>query len=583
MDKGNEKAKTGRKSDSNKGEKRRETKSKRKNRLRYSKFNPKTKSFGPKAERRDEIQPQDLSKYTESQKLEALNSIASMVMQSPETSLSLLADLFVLLQDDSTTVIIQGLNKLCDVFLDILPTYKIRVAKETPEGEEVKLSKEVQELRGYESNLLENYAKYLRILQAFLKVKSKKVKGTEAKSCVTKIKEVAFDCICRFLENIPHMNYTKSIMQVITSKLCSNNETMRKRSMVAVRDMFSSLEHSASMLELKLRTVRTIGKLIKGKSHVSFDRTLLSLFQEHKLIVEKSEAQSKMNPKIEELRLAIKKKKGKGKKQDSKGLEKALLKELKETSAITADVAQINRYNTDILKEVLAIYLGILKENPKSPLMASVFEGLPYFAPHIDIEIVSDCLAVIKSYLKTAFVTGESNLLNLSSALACALKMAHTIGSTFDIDERSFLSYAFKFLDFFITKQTEATEPEVFSSFLNSLNSLFIEKKQLSMDVMAAFCKKIVAVALKVKVEVCLKLLEIINEIMKKYAKMRSLLETDESTVEPHIFLDKLIDPQFCVTASTISIANELKEIKEKFFKESKEILNGVKEIMSHK
>eukprot|EP00826_Nyctotherus_ovalis_P032784 TRINITY_DN2639_c0_g2_i1.p1 TRINITY_DN2639_c0_g2~~TRINITY_DN2639_c0_g2_i1.p1 ORF type:complete len:538 (+),score=170.92 TRINITY_DN2639_c0_g2_i1:93-1706(+) len=513
---------------------RRKTKAKRKNRLQHNKL----KTAKPRKdfkEVREEIRPEDLVTYTREEKLEALSATAAAILQSPETSLKLLKDLFVLLEDDDPALIVETLKKLCDVFLDILPTYKIRV--DDSKKEEVKLSKEVQQLRDYDTSLLENYAKYLRISQAFLKTKLKKVKGEENKAKFALIKETAFDCFCRMVENIPYMNYMKPIVLLVVSKLASRSAAMRQRSMEAIKDLFSNLEHSANMLDLKLQAVKAIGKLVKSKSHKSFDRKMLVLFQEHQLVIPKGEAQAKSNAKVEELRLAIKKKKGR---KEVRELQRILLKELKEASSMTANLSQIRRYNTEILREVLAIYLSILKDNPKSPLMVSVFEGFPHIAPHIDIELVSDCLSVIKSYIKEAFTQKDIDLLNIAGGIRCALRISQTLGSTFDVDERSFFAYLFKFLDYFLD---DSLDGEVFDSVMKSLRSLFVDRRQFSLDVLAAFCKKLAVIALSIGVERCVEILELMCEIFKKYTRIRGLLEEDESTVEPKVVVKEIIDP----------------------------------------
>ena len=537
-------------------ENRRKIKAKRKNRLRYNKLKA-TESKGQKKEVPEEIKAAELASYTEEDKLTALSSITGVILESPETSLRLLKEMFVLLEDDSPVIIVETLKKLCDVFLDILPSYKLRV---DDEKEDVKLSKEVQQLRDYDKSLLENYAKYLRIGQAFLKIKLKKMKDENNKAKFTQIKETVFDSFCRLIENVPHMNYAKSVMLIVVAKLSSRSLTMRERSMIAIKDLFSNLEHSASMLELKLQTAKAIGKLIKNKPHNSFDRRVLILFQEHKLVIPKGEAQVRSNTKIEELRLAIKKKKGKAKK-DVRGLERELLKELKEASSMTADLSQIKRYNTEILREILAIYLTILKDNPKSPLMVSVFEGLPHVAPHIDIELVSDCLSVIKSYLKEAFTQKDVDLLNIAGGIKCALSMSHILGSTFDVDERSFFAYLFKSLDFLLD---QSLDEEVFDSIMNSIRSLFIDRRQFSLDVIAAFCKKLAVISLSVSRERCVKILKVLCEMFKKYTRIRGLLEEDESTIEPKVIVKDIIDPQYIVSVSNVSIVKELGQIKNK-------------------
>jgi activator of 2-hydroxyglutaryl-CoA dehydratase len=67
----------------------------------------------------------------------------------------------------------------------------------------------------------------------------------------------------------------------------------------------------------------------------------------------------------------------KGKYQDYKKMKNQLIKELKEADAIGIDLGSTTKYNNQIIKEVLAIYFDVLKNKSESPLLRSVFLGLP--------------------------------------------------------------------------------------------------------------------------------------------------------------------------------------------------------------
>ena len=54
-----------------------------------------------------------------------------------------------------------------------------------------------------------------------------------------------------------------------------------------------------------------------------------------------------------------------------------MLTELKETDAIGVDLGKVSHFNNEIIKETLAIYFEILKSQDESPLLRSVFLGLP--------------------------------------------------------------------------------------------------------------------------------------------------------------------------------------------------------------
>jgi hypothetical protein len=58
-------------------------------------------------------------------------------------------------------------------------------------------------------------------------------------------------------------------------------------------------------------------------------------------------------------------------------MKEQLMAEFKETDAIGLDLGKVSSVNNEIIKETLAIYFSILKQQQSSPLLRSVFLGLP--------------------------------------------------------------------------------------------------------------------------------------------------------------------------------------------------------------
>ena len=67
----------------------------------------------------------------------------------------------------------------------------------------------------------------------------------------------------------------------------------------------------------------------------------------------------------------------KGKFTEYKDMKAELLKEMKETDALGVDLGSTSKLNNYIIKEILGIYFGILKNKGDSPLLKGVFLGLP--------------------------------------------------------------------------------------------------------------------------------------------------------------------------------------------------------------
>lgn len=58
-------------------------------------------------------------------------------------------------------------------------------------------------------------------------------------------------------------------------------------------------------------------------------------------------------------------------------MKEQLVSELKETDAIGVDLGKASNLNNEIIKQILAIYFEVLKQQQNSPLLRSVFLGLP--------------------------------------------------------------------------------------------------------------------------------------------------------------------------------------------------------------
>lgn len=85
-----------------------------------------------------------------------------------------------------------------------------------------------------------------------------------------------------------------------------------------------------------------------------------------------------------------------------------MIQELKESDALGLDLGSTTKFNNLIIKEILGIYFDILKNKSQSPLLKSVFLGLPQFTSYINVEIVWDLINVLREYLKMALDEDDS-------------------------------------------------------------------------------------------------------------------------------------------------------------------------------
>lgn len=104
--------------------------------------------------------------------------------------------------------------------------------------------------------------------------------------------------------------------------------------------------------------------------------------------------------------------------KEYKEIKLEMLNEVKQADAIGVDLTKSSQYNNEIIKEILAVYFSILKGNTSSPLLASVFLGIPQFTQFINIEIVFDLINVLREYLICELEPSKSQVFNIKNVVA---------------------------------------------------------------------------------------------------------------------------------------------------------------------
>lgn len=154
------------------------------------------------------------------------------------------------------------------------------------------------------------------------------------------------------------------------------------------------------LLSFKLELLKELHKAIKKVKHDFVEPWLLDCLVLHEIMVDEQKAKAidESTKKSTQLHDQLTKLRKKGKFKEYKEMKTTLITELKETDALGVDLARVSTTNNDIIKETLAIYFEILKQQKGSPLLRSVFLGLPQFTQYVNIEIVWDLIAVLREY-----------------------------------------------------------------------------------------------------------------------------------------------------------------------------------------
>lgn len=312
-------------------------------------------------------------------------------------------------------MVIRAVKALCQVFCDVLPGYRIKEQK--PASEDVKVSKDVQSMREHEQFVLGSYKEYLKILEIFSKTKPEKIikqkgitdeaKRLKALEIYRKLRELSFLSFCRILRTHPHFNYRLNVLQLIMPRLATKDLVIRNECTVTVFELLKSEDNT--LLDFKLEVLRELSKTVRSRDHSQMDPTLLDCLVTHQIIVDESKARmvDASQKKLEQMKAQMEKLRKKGKFAMYREMKQQLLTEMRESGAVGQDLGSTSKMNNQIIKEVLAIYFEVLKNKSESPLLKSVFLGLPSFTQYVNVEIVWDLISVLREYLR--MILGEDD------------------------------------------------------------------------------------------------------------------------------------------------------------------------------
>jgi hypothetical protein len=187
---------------------------------------------------------------------------------------------------------------------------------------------------------------------------------------------------------------------MIASRLSTKDRTARDACTQTIINLLR--KDDDGLLDFKLDILKEIHKVLKTKDHSNMSPNLLDSLVMHEIIVDEKKARAidASSKKSQEMHDRLRKLRKKGKFNDYRELKQQLLSELKETDALGADLANVSTVNNAIIKETLAIFFEILKQQDSSPLLRSVFLGLPLFCKYVNVEIVFDLLSVMREYFQ---------------------------------------------------------------------------------------------------------------------------------------------------------------------------------------
>ena len=468
---------------------------------------------------------------------------SELILENPEKNIGKLEPMLQLCTDVDLTIQQIAMMSCVEVLVDLMPTYRIRLP--TTEESEMNLSKEVKATWKFERQYLLYYGRLVTLLITY--IKRVFPPSTNDRVSVSTLGRNLLRCACKLLEKGYAFNYRKELIHTLSPFLNHISPPTRTLLFQTLVSIFRADIAGESTLEI----VKLLTKIVKEKGR-RCQVEVLQIFLYlplHKDILEAKTGDD-----------ADGKKGGKAEPHSKKKKhivvdEKELGRDLAESEAVVS-LATRKKIQTQLLTELFTAYFRILKQQKNSRLLPTVLKGLSKFATLIDIEIVLDLLDCLKA---TISVENEEPL-SLESALYCILtsfSTLHSHGQALAMDLKEFYNCLYARLMTF----TDPAEVKHVPLLLQCLHLMFHETKQLSIERVASFVKRLSTICLYVPPYACLAILHALRLCLNKYPRVKQLL--DREATASGIHLAEMDDPD--LANSFASTAWELGLLKQSY------------------
>lgn len=466
--------------------------------------------------------------------------LCESILESPEDAFkknkehpqnwSKIQQLQSLCRDPDPTVKKLSMLSQLSVFLDILPDYRIRLTSDEKQNGRP-LKKNVQKMQDYEASLLNNYQTFLKFcahtVTDGLKGKTATTELTPVHHRQLALAEVGTRCLAELLKAKYAFNFHMNLIVALVPIADAPFANIRKLACAAFEDVFRADKSSAYAYEI----VKQISSYVKQKEH-RVKQDIIRTFLVMPLDVTMEQG--------EDARKRAKNDRKKRRRLQNEG--DTIAAGLKEAEAVV-DKAERQKTQADILHELVLVYFRILKQATYSTAMPAVLEGLAKYAFLINLDIMIDLLKVLKAVLR-------EDILPLPSALQAVLTGLRALqgpGQELMVDEKEFVDILYKLL----RKFTEGEDVSCFPTALQCVEAVFIRRKEIVVDRVAAFIKRLLVISMHLQPHQVLAILSLIRSLFHRYSKLQQLLESDVDRVASGEYRADVDDPDFTNPYST--------------------------------
>ena len=461
--------------------------------------------------------------------------------------------LLELIGDYDINIVKLSMLSVLAIMRDIIPSYRIRPIHER-EKEDVVQSKEVKELWDHESLLLKSYQSYLKVL-----LKAFKNQKDGSKSAMI-LSRAAAKCLSSLVVAAPHFNFSGDILQVIVPAIANKDEEIKSCCSNAITSLVKEALSSADSGQCAVEATQLLADFVKRRKCVGLPPQVVSCLLDFSF------------PDItsaEDLLEATKNRKKKKKKKNKDDVNRAF----REAQAVV-DRDTRRHQQSVVLEAMFEIYFRVLKTTEASlkgiqqvqsawpparfakrfPLMAPTLQGLANFSHLISVDYFQDLIVTLENILESPCIPhdircrilltaseiskGQGESLNIDRAalyreLYRAMYSATEIPMEEDdpslpgtLSDKS-MTHHLPPTTLSSVPMPKDTQQYLLSKILEDM--LLDSQKTLDIQRQAAFTKRAATIALQATDSgLVLAMLYVIYRMLKRYPKLRSMIEDDE-------------------------------------------------------
>ncbi|KDO31008.1 hypothetical protein SPRG_04196 [Saprolegnia parasitica CBS 223.65] len=465
-------------------------------------------------------------------KKEEMAVLCEAILESPEDGLKKSKDhpdsfskfqqLHAMCEDTDLTLCKLAMLSELSVLLDILPDYRIRLQGDSDGPQK----KKVKEMKEFEASMLNMYQKFLKFLAATATNRLQKLNPNQASRTSTQVvafelAETAVKCMAELLKVKYAFNFNLNLIVAMVPFADSPFMTIQRPTCEAFEVVFKADKTGVAPLEI----VRQMSNYVKKRHHRVTERMIRTLLaMPLDVTMEAGEIARKVAKSSRKKRRRLQ--------QDGD----TIVTGLKEAEAVV-DKSERDKTQADILHELVLIYFRILKNSTYSPAMPAVLEGLTKYAYLINLEIMIDLMKVLKTLLR-------EDILPLQSAFHAVLTGIKTLqgpGAELKVDDKEFVDVLYKLLLRFAEGENVASFPTA----LQCVEAVFVRRKEIMVDRVAAFVKRLALVSTYLPPHQILAVSALIRSLFHRYNKLHQLLENDQDRVASGVYRADVNDPDF--------------------------------------